>query len=261
VLRITEYSESSQIVTLWTQDYGKLQAIAKGARRQTKSGGAGMDLLDLCEIVFVQKPPPTLNIIASWQVVEGSTPLRADLRRLYAALYAAELVIRATDEGDPERGIFRLLVSFLRALARGAPSYPALLRFELILLETVGLAPQVEQCTSCGGRLDDKPRFSPASGGALCSVCARHNPDGMSLSRHALAAMRALRSKRAGVSRLGISGETVREIRGLLDEHIRHHLGRTLEMRKHVDPPARGGQGAETDHHRLGDVIWQNAPL
>ena len=138
-LRITEYSESSQIITLWTKDFGKLQGIAKGARREKKSGGAGMDLLDLCEVVLVKRSPPALNIVTSWRVADGFAGLRTDLKRLYAAMYAAEFVSRATDEGDADPQIYRLLVSFLRALARqgghaASDTYRALLRFELHLL-------------------------------------------------------------------------------------------------------------------------------
>jgi len=244
VLRIAEYSESSQIVTLWTKEFGKLQGIAKGARRRKGGGGAGMDLLNLCEIVFVKKPSPALNIITSWQVADDFSGLRSDLGRLYAAMYAAEFVSSATDEDDAEPGIFRLLVSFLRALAAGASSYPALLRFELLLLEAIGLGPHVDTCVVCGrpldksARADKAARFSPAAGGALCRNCAHGHGDAIAVSHDALSAMSLLsvRSRFAGSSQLNLSGGTALQVRLLLDKHIVYHLGRPLEMRKHVNP-------------------------
>ncbi len=244
VLRIAEYSESSQIITLWTKDFGKLQGIAKGARRQKGGGGAGMDLLNLCEIVFAKKPSPALNIIASWQVADDFRGLRSDLNRLYAAMYVAEFVSRATDEGDAEPGIFRLLVSFLRALDKGTNVYPALLRFEILLLEAVGLAPHTDGCVACGKELARRPsggpdkaaRFSPGAGGALCWNCSHGHADAVAASLDTLNAMELLSAKRTPSSQLNLSGGTILQVRLLLDEHIAYHLGRPLEMRKHVNP-------------------------
>jgi len=254
-LRITEYSESSQIITLCTKDFGKLQGIAKGARRQKHGGGAGMDLLDLCEVVLVRKAPPALNVIASWQVVDGFPGLRTDLNRLYAALYAAEFVSQATDEGDSEPQIYRLLVSFLRALARpaagatgSASPYPALLRFELLLLECVGLAPQTTACATCGAGVGEAPRFSPEAGGAVCRDCARGHADALAAPPETLKAMTLLRAKGTTMSAPAVarlSNGTVQQIRLLLDKHITYQLGRPLEMRKHVGvPPSRAARAA-----------------
>lgn len=259
-LKITEYSESSQIITLWTRDFGKLQAIAKGARRQKHGGGAGIGLLDLCELVFVKKPPPALNIIASWQVLDGLPGLRTGLSRLYAAMYAAEFVSRATEEGDPEPQIFRLLVSFLRALAAGASCYPALLRFELLLLLNVGLAPHTTSCATCGAEPGQAPRFSPEAGGVVCGNCARAHPAaaGLAVSRDVLNAMALLSAKRTASSQLNLSNIMIRQIRLLLDGHITYHLGRPLEMRKYVNPQdSRGEQRRTTEKPSLLARRWE----
>ena len=41
VLRVVEFSETSCVVTLYTRDFGKIGALAKGARRRGVPGGAG----------------------------------------------------------------------------------------------------------------------------------------------------------------------------------------------------------------------------
>src|SRR5437763_636670 len=54
-LRKTEYSETSQILTLFARNHGLIRTIAKGAHRTTKAGaskfGGGIDLLDLADAV------------------------------------------------------------------------------------------------------------------------------------------------------------------------------------------------------------------
>ena len=48
------YSETSQIVTLFGRDSGKIRAIAKGARREKGSFGGGLDVLSSGEAVFIR---------------------------------------------------------------------------------------------------------------------------------------------------------------------------------------------------------------
>src|SRR3712207_7995583 len=42
-LRRTEYSETSQILTLFAREHGIVRAIAKGAHRRTKAGASKFD--------------------------------------------------------------------------------------------------------------------------------------------------------------------------------------------------------------------------
>src|SRR5947208_15639057 len=96
-LRKTEYSETSQILTLLSRTHGLLRVIAKGAHRTTKSGsskfGGGIDLLDLADAVFTHAPEKQLATLCEWTLRDGHLELRKNLRALYLGLYAAELVV------------------------------------------------------------------------------------------------------------------------------------------------------------------------
>src|ERR1051325_8908634 len=54
-LRVTDFSETSQIVGLFTRRHGLVPMIAKGAKRQTKKNSMSgpLDLLTSGEVVFV----------------------------------------------------------------------------------------------------------------------------------------------------------------------------------------------------------------
>ena len=241
VLKTVNYSETSQVLTFCSEQFGKLRAIAKGARRGKKAGGAGMDLLNLCEIVVIYKQPPTLSLVTTWQVTENFSALRSDLDRLYTSLYAAELVSKTIEEGNPEQDVFKLLASFLRALSRGTECYPAVLRFEFLLLERLGLAPELSGCVSCGAKIENGAAFSAEAGGLLCGNCAPQTGGSMVIPKEGIEAMRKLASE-AGPGRSEISHSIFRPLRSALDAWLAYHTGFIPDIRKHIDPPGTDSQ-------------------
>src|SRR3954466_2231108 len=74
-LRKVEYSETSQILTLFGREQGLVRVIAKGAHRTTKQGaskfGGGIDLLDLGEAVFTLDLEKQLGTLTEWTLAEG----------------------------------------------------------------------------------------------------------------------------------------------------------------------------------------------
>ena len=100
MIRLTEFSETSQIVSLFTAEAGQVRLIAKGSRRGTKTRVAtGLDLLELGELSYAPaRRHAGLGTLAEW-VQRGTFPgLRREMLRLYCGLYAAELVGALTEQ-------------------------------------------------------------------------------------------------------------------------------------------------------------------
>src|SRR5579871_2507137 len=130
VLRTTDWSESSRIATLWTREFGKVRALAKGGRRLKSNFENALDLLTLCSIVFLRKSSGSLDLLTEAQVVERFPQLRTHLPALYAAYYIAELLSDGTEDYDPHPSLFDEARDALRALgSAGNAVGPRLVRF------------------------------------------------------------------------------------------------------------------------------------
>ena len=151
-LRKTEYSETSQILTLLSRTHGLLRVIAKGAHRTTKAGaskfGGGIDLLDLADAVFTDRTDRDLATLTEWSLKDGHLDLRKNLRGLYLAQYAAELVSLLIEEHDPHPDLFDHLQNCLQNLATPTLEQ-SFLAFEIELLRETGYLPELTICTSC----------------------------------------------------------------------------------------------------------------
>src|SRR5436190_22850723 len=173
VLKMVEFSESSCVVTLFTEDFGKVGALAKGARRPKSAFEGAIDLLALIRIVFLRKSSDALDLLTEAKLERRFRSAQRDLARLYAGYYVAELLAELTEPGDPHRTLFLAADATLFALDHDAPVPETVLRFELDALRDVGHLPSLEQCVVCGRPVASNKRvsFGMTAGGVLCDEC------------------------------------------------------------------------------------------
>ena len=120
VLRRLDYSETSQILALFTREHGQVRVIAKGIKRSTRLRFAvGIDLLELGQVVWSARVdrPQNLAILTEWKQVDAFVGLRERLERLYAAQYAAEITAELTIDQDPHATLFDDMQLFLQELS------------------------------------------------------------------------------------------------------------------------------------------------
>ena len=239
VLKVHDYSESSQIATLFTRGFGRLQGIAKGAKRLRKGIPNSLDVLDRVDLVFVRKPPGQLHLLTEWTVTENFLRLRRDLDTLYYSLYVTELISDLTEESEESAALYDLVLQTLRALeSQGDPALTTFV-YEIGLLALLGHMPEVRRCVVCGRSLATRARFNPREGGAVCTACPATATSCREVSSGALATIamlaRTLQPAPSGTQanltrRLRIAPATRREIRGVLNACIGELLGREPKM-------------------------------
>jgi DNA repair protein RecO (recombination protein O) len=230
VLRTTDWSETSRIATLWTREFGKIRALAKGGRRLKSAFENSLDLLTHCSIVFLRKSSGSLDLLTEASVVQRFGRLRTDLSALYAAYYVAELLAESTEDYDPHPPLFEEALSTLRdvGLPGGPPAEagPRVMRFEAVLLRELGYSPSLEACAFCGELLAAPGRcFSAAAGGVVCPRCVPSVRERRPLSTAGWQALRDLADP--GEAWRDFRDAAVRsEVRQVLGHYVTYRLGR-----------------------------------
>ncbi len=231
VVRATDWSETSRIVTLWTREFGKVRALAKGGRRLKSNFESALDLLTLCSIVVLRKSSGSLDLLTEAQVAESFPRLRGDLSALYSGYYIAELLSECTQDYDPHPALFDEAVATLQTLGQsGLPTGPRLARFELVLLQELGYRPRLDVCADCGTKLADPPvtpglYFSPTAGGVVCATCRTKHRDSHPLSVNGWRALTEW-SESADAWQRPWEPTVRNELRQLLNRYVSHLLGR-----------------------------------
>lgn len=173
VLGRLDYSETSQILVLFTREHGKVRAIAKGARRGTKTRFApGIDLLEIGTVIFSVRHERAegLATLTDWKQTQSLSGLRERLDRINAAQYAAEITARLTEDWDPHADLFDQLLDTMNRLADSNEVLELIVHFQLGLLDKIGSLPRFDACVVCD-READLTHFSSFEGGLICRNC------------------------------------------------------------------------------------------
>jgi DNA repair protein RecO (recombination protein O) len=232
-LRKTEYSETSQILRLLTREQGIIRAIAKGAHRRTKAGASrfdgGIDLLDLGDAIFSADASRELAILTDWKLQDGHLALRKNLRPIYLAIYAADLVGTLLEEHDSHPEVFDLLQKVLIDLA--SPSLEeAFLAFQLDLLQEAGFTPEFGICVNCSKPVSDRDNvyFTASRGGVVCHNCHATFADRIPFDIRLNRLIRMIQSPTPGQPRRlpRLTRHQTDPLNNILVEHLEYSLGR-----------------------------------
>ncbi len=177
-IRKTDYSETSQIITLLTRKFGKISAIAKGSRNsKNKSFGSKIELFSCGEIVFSPSKTSSLATLTEFDQRPVFVGISRGLYKLNCAMFGAELVHSLTEEHDPHASLFDLLYDFLanvQVCSSRLESLVLLIGFQLDLLEELGIALVFSHCTNCGYAFSldwQGAWFCSENNGVVCRDC------------------------------------------------------------------------------------------
>jgi DNA repair protein RecO (recombination protein O) len=189
VLRVNPYKDTDAILTLLTEDQGKLTVKARGLRRKNSPLIAPCQLLAYGEYtLFSYKGMYTVNEAHSIELFQG---LHKDIVALSLGTYFAQVADVVSLEDAPNGEILSLILNCLYAIASTQKSHLLIKSvFELRCAALSGYEPDLSGCGHCGA---DTPQYLDISQGILeCATCRDPNSKGIRypVTESMLAAMR-----------------------------------------------------------------------
>lgn len=172
-LRLIDWSETSQVVALFTREHGKLRGLAKGAKRMSPGAiqrfSGGIELLTRGEVLATTKPTTELAAITEWDLQAPHHHLRTNLHAHSTALYAADLTHAMLADHDPHPDLFDALAVLLAELADldETARATALARYQWRLMADTGFGPTIDRDAHSNQPLIDAPTWFDARAGGL----------------------------------------------------------------------------------------------
>jgi DNA repair protein RecO (recombination protein O) len=234
VLRAWPYGESDKVVCFFTESFGKLKGIAKGAKRSRKRFANSLEPFSVVNLHWQERPHAELAFLLSADLIFTFKKLDSSLEKITLAAYLVEIVDGLLGERDANPPVFHHLKNGLQSINDGAMApLQFLTAFELELLRLVGYQPTVDSCKRCG-LFHNAPKaswhFSPGEGGLLCGRCATGR-ESLHIGPAALLVLQDLQrvdDRRIGCEQNCISVPVLMEIRSIMQRLLQFYMEREI---------------------------------
>jgi len=142
-VRVWDWSETSQTVSLFGRGVGMLRCVAKGARREGAAFSGGLEVLTRGEMMVSIKGADALSLLTAWDLRETFPAARRGRSAFFAGFALLAIVQASVHDADPHPGLFDALVGSSRLLGSPDLDRIAVLRLLWAALDETGHRPEL----------------------------------------------------------------------------------------------------------------------
>ncbi len=229
VLRRTDVGESDRRLTIFSRELGKVDVVAKGAKKPTSRLRGLSEPLSIGQFTFASGKKQ--KFVTSGQPRSSFHGLRRDFDRLNLGLSWGELLGQILPYEEPFEEAFDLCFSALSELEKHPNPISVLAWAEVKLLEVSGFLPSFNRCVLSGSKvLESEAFFSPSSGGYVCAEQANQVSDRFYVRAEVLFGLAALTECAVPPSNLKFSFECLLALQPMWE----HVCEKPLPARQHL---------------------------
>ncbi|MBU1177623.1 DNA repair protein RecO [Patescibacteria group bacterium] len=228
VIKYSDLRETDRIITVFTANLGKVQAVAKGVRKTLSKLGGHLDLFNIVQLELANGR--NLETVTGVQTVTNFSRIRTSLSKTSQVYYLTELIDQLVPAEYKDTRLFDLLASTLKILDSDVCDdeiTESLLAqaFKVKLLQLLGFAPQLNQCGQCSQPITTTGSyfFSNQLGSLKCRSCWDSKNQGTEIALPALKILRVLaRENLLYLSKVNASQQGLAEAERILDNYIKY---------------------------------------
>lgn len=174
LLRTSAIGEADAMVSLFTEEQGRIDAFAPSARRPTKTKRLLLEPLHTLRVGLHDRVGRDLPTVRSATVSQPRTALLASLDGLEAAGQLLRWLRSSLPARHPEPEAWTLAIDSLDQLSSSrTPALLTLASFGLRFLTIIGYQLELTQCIRCGKPCPEgrAAYLDPGAGGVRCAAC------------------------------------------------------------------------------------------
>lgn len=238
ILTSRPMGEWDRIVEMLSEDFGRIEGVAKGARSFKNRFGGSLEPFTYCRLELFKKRNSALYRIESADIIESFHKIRDDLPLLLYASCIIDALRKLIPFEEPSKAIFTLLCKSLERIMAGDPADKILFYYQIRLLHISGVGPRLDGCLKCNREIrDPKVTISLFDGGPVCPSCSmRTGGKHIVVTGGTVAVIRRWQSiSLYQINRFVLADHIKKEISEILDKYISYVTGKKLmDMKEYL---------------------------
>ncbi len=171
VIKQFDVGEIDRIVLVFTKKMGKIKVMAKGARKVGNRLGGALDKFVFSEFLFYAGH--FLPVIVQAEIKRSFRTLARSFEKWLLGNYVLYLIDQSLEEQSQQENLLGEVLKIFSFADKSAPETVrrGVLKFKLMLLQYLGLQPQLTSCATCNQENKKFHLWSHAEGGVICESC------------------------------------------------------------------------------------------
>jgi len=228
ILKRKNFREDDRIFTVFTENFGKLELMARGTRKIKSKLAGSLEPFFLVNLMFAKGR--NFDQITGSEIIQSFINIRQNSFSLKTAGYLAEIVNQLTKLGHKDEKIFNFLKKNLEYLNKKTfkPSSYFNQALSLQFISHLGFEPELYKCLNCHKKVAlEKNYFSYRKGGIICSKCQNNTQGVIAISNSAIKLMRLFLEKDLDqIAMIKYNKNLHQETKNIINDFLRYHLER-----------------------------------
>ena len=181
ILKKQNTNEYDQLVTCYTEEFGKLTAVAKSVLKPSSIQAMHLDVFNLVDFELVGGSASwRIPVITGAQADNSYSNLKTNLPNLSLAYFFAEVIDRIAFDYQKDDELWIFLISLFGDLDRKGHPCGLLRDKQIEFLTILGYAPNMNECVFCSKTIDvDLTAYSIQAKGIVCKDCFLSGQEGI----------------------------------------------------------------------------------
>lgn len=173
VLRKLDYGDTSRVIHFFTESFGKLSAIIKGARSSKSKYGLTLDTINHVQIILYKKETREMQFIKEADLINHFSVIKENLERIKYASAIIELLLNLTAENEAHKKLFSGTKRALNLINDSSKDAKLIfVKYFFFFIREIGYEITFNNCSICGKKiLNDKRIAFNYDSGIVCQDC------------------------------------------------------------------------------------------
>ena len=230
-------SDNDKVLTLLTEDLGKISVFCKGAKKNKSALLNVSEYLAYSDFIIFKSPNDNYSINSA-EVIEVFYNLRMDIEKLNYATVMTRIIYDTVLENQYSEEILQLLLNSLYVLSNTDKNSDLVLAiYEIRLLALLGFAPRVNACVNCGTQITEDMNdfyFSIKDDGVKCEVCSKLDKGAIKINKTTfMALIYVLTAESKKLFSFEVPEESINELKLLAQVYLSEKLEKEYKVLKY----------------------------
>ena len=147
IIKRVNLGEADRILTILTEDRGKIRVVARGVRKPRAKLGGFLELFRYNEYLLAEGR--NMDLVTGAYTIDNLVGVGQSLRSVATAYYIAETVDKLIEETQDVGRSFGIVYQALKAINDSEDLDAIKTWFEVNLLTSLGFRPELDHCVEC----------------------------------------------------------------------------------------------------------------